>query len=1621
MRYIKDQVLHRRNIGDRQLVLTSDGNVEITPNNGLVNISGDLRVSGNIAGSEENQLMYYVSLEGDDNNTGLGPTPDRAKRTIKAAVEAAPPGATIQLAPGNYYENNPITLKERQTVRGSSLRNTLIWPLNNQDDIFLVDNACYLFQLTFRGLRDPGWCVKIKPGTLCTVSPYVQNCTNMNGPWLNDGTEFIPFQTVQIEGVEPGARPIINDPRVPLAKRVNETGGGNGMLVDGAEYDQRSLIFSMVADAFTQIAQGGIGFHITNFGYTQIVSCFTVFCRTGFLTTKGGYLSISNSVSDFGTYGLIADGIFDVPYTSARSAGTYTSTVGSITVINQGAGYTSPPTVLIDPPSAPGGVQATAVAAIDIATGVVTSISMTNVGSGYTEEPNVTLIDGGFAVVATAEANISTNQVITINSFRDLPQVGSIISFAGDNTKYYITSSEVTKQPLIYDEEICRRDVGYIVDAVMGDVVLNTNYQSVAAGRSYLRARAAKVLREQLQPTIFGIEAARDAILQRIPDSNPLNEPIRYEIIERFASIINIIEQGDSSVAPEIFYDNLSLPSERINSKDNILLNKDFIVDEITKYITEQFSELSYNQVKCERDVRLILDAISYDVALGTNYNSVVAGLAYARGNAAYVRSNQITQTLDAIAYARDTVAALSAVAADSTSLTRTNNGFNEILDLITAGDSSSAADLQYPTPTNATLTRLGAKNHLRANRDFIRAEIIAWITDNYPEFVYDAVKCERDVGYIVDALSYDILYKGNSATITTAESYFVGSTSQLGLGETQVTVAAYERLQFIIGQIVRGNLIVKSPTNALSQDVSSADATTIEVDELISLLQILIDVIESDSLANIPTRIYPDISWVDSPIQTASRQIFANKNIVASLVTDYILLTYPDFTYSVQKCKRDLELIIDAVARDVRLSTTHNSITAGLAYKRVYANTVITDQFPATIAALREAKRLAVATVNANSVVQSEVENRFNIILDILEEDQLPSEGTVFDNPPIATFEEIDSARLLQDNRSFLIEEIIAFTNITYPALVYDTTKWRNNVGYIIDAITHDLLYKGNLATLTATRAYFYENTTTIEGEETEYLDALEHLKILIPDVIQGNDIVELNISEPQVITPNFGTSAESLVATSLLDILITALSSSLGLETTPENQSPDFSWQTNAVNNVVDILVNNSPTIQQGVIDYITNTILDFTYDVEKCERDVTYIIEAALYDMMYGGNKQTRRAAAAYYGNAVIPGEEVFTELTYKHLAKIMQDIAKNTLITPSSGVTLTQTLGSGAGTTSADTLYILVEKIAQVIKGNNLPDEINHDYTLGNSDYNGERISILGDLANIVDESIFTLNAEYGGIANIRLFPGIVSVINNTYAELVNVSTVSTSGHAFEYVGAGITYNALPFFGGSPIPENEFIETNNGKIFATSSDQIGNFRVGNFFTVNALTGAITLDANEISLSGISSIGPFRRDGIPVGVELKEVSNNFDLTSSLGAPDSNTVPTQTSVVSYVENRYLNKITGGSVTGPVTVDDTTVSISTSTGALIVNGGVGIADDVNIGGTLDVAGAVTFDTELTVPNGGTGVTTFTLNGVLYGNNGSAIQVTAAGTAGQVLKVDESGVPFFGDPDGGLF
>ena len=82
--------------------------------------------------------------------------------------------------------------------------------------------------------------------------------------------------------------------------------------------------------------------------------------------------------------------------------------------------------------------------------------------------------------------------------------------------------------------------------------------------------------------------------------------------------------------------------------------------------------------------------------------------------------------------------------------------------------------------------------------------------------------------------------------------------------------------------------------------------------------------------------------------------------------------------------------------------------------------------------------------------------------------------------------------------------------------------------------------------------------------------------------------------------------------------------------------------------------------------------------------------------------------------------------------------------------------------------------------------------------------------------------------------------------------------------------------------------------------------------------------------------------------------------------------------------------------VTGISTFENTTQSTSSTTGALIVSGGVGIAKSLNVGGNLSVAGTITYDDVTNVDS--TGIVT-ARGGFEIGASGVGGTITAAGSA----------------------
>ena len=217
-----------------------------------------------------------------------------------------------------------------------------------------------------------------------TTSPYVQNCSSITGPFNTSGVKVLQAL-----------------PYDEATFNIDEQGAGGGIRIDGNLVHPNSPLESFVADAFTQVNQGGPGHLVINKGYAQFVSCFTTFCTYGFKTANGGFANISNSVIDFGKYGLVSKTYFPQTYNTGSSLETKTSTVSGFVIDENGAGYTgSIAGVTISGGGA--SVQATAEATVN-ANGSIDEIVLLTAGSGYTSQPSVTIDTptGGGAIQAT--------------------------------------------------------------------------------------------------------------------------------------------------------------------------------------------------------------------------------------------------------------------------------------------------------------------------------------------------------------------------------------------------------------------------------------------------------------------------------------------------------------------------------------------------------------------------------------------------------------------------------------------------------------------------------------------------------------------------------------------------------------------------------------------------------------------------------------------------------------------------------------------------------------------------------------------------------------------------------------------------------------------------------------------------------------------------------------------------------------------------------------------------------------------------------------------------------------------------------------------------------------------
>ena len=292
-------------------------------------------------------VRYVDATNGSDAAGVTGFLPQSPLKSIKRAVDLinadSADGSLVVVSPGVYQETLPIQIeRENVSIVGTALRSCFVQPTQatETNTMFEVNSGTLLANMTFVGLKasgtvgnntlDPGatyglptnqgWAVAFYNNAIIKKSPYIQNCTNFADSNIDNS---IKYDQTNLPGDGLGG---------------DQTSGptGGGLLIDGSVPSSSSPLRSMVVDSFTQILLNGPGVLCTNNAYSQLVSFFGTFCRYHAKALNGGQLNLSNCTTDFGEYGLIADGksptnIFTATANGTTLAGSTTFTISATT------------------------------------------------------------------------------------------------------------------------------------------------------------------------------------------------------------------------------------------------------------------------------------------------------------------------------------------------------------------------------------------------------------------------------------------------------------------------------------------------------------------------------------------------------------------------------------------------------------------------------------------------------------------------------------------------------------------------------------------------------------------------------------------------------------------------------------------------------------------------------------------------------------------------------------------------------------------------------------------------------------------------------------------------------------------------------------------------------------------------------------------------------------------------------------------------------------------------------------------------------------------------------------------------------------------------------------------
>ncbi len=372
------------------------------------------------------------------------------------------------------------------------------------------------------------------------------------------------------------------------------------------------------------------------------------------------------------------------------------------------------------------------------------------------------------------------------------------------------------------------------------------------------------------------------------------------------------------------------------------------------------------------------------------------------------------------------------------------------------------------------------AKRLLEMNRVFIQREVTEWVqyqianaggSGIWNNFVYDEFRCERDTGFIIDALIYDLSHGGNIKTRGAAQAFVNALIDSPGQyitlsAEKANDIAAWNYMLEVVEsvldqeapavnyQTLNGDNSTKIVDQFFDADLGPTENVLPTINELITVIT---NALEDEDDSRIPARYAPS-----NLIRIATGRYRETLPIIVPELTCVIgaelrstnagpagsLVDTSDVRYSLGALGRLEAIISDVVTGGNVTESSGNTETQNIDWPLADADEG------------NDLKLLVRAMAHKID---------FNLGTTVLQSSANP---TNYNTSYLTGFG--DARTLLRENKKFMQDEVIAFIAANYPSVKYSKTVCRRDTGYIIDAMAYDLTYGGNAMSVQAGLAYY-------------------------------------------------------------------------------------------------------------------------------------------------------------------------------------------------------------------------------------------------------------------------------------------------------------------------------------------------------------------------------------------------------------------------------------------------------------------------------------------------------------------------------------------------------------------